>query len=211
MSENHFDTAAATWDENPVRRELVNAIAGGIRSHLSPTKPMRILDFGCGTGNLSVKLADVAGEIIAIDTSRGMTDEFTRKLAASPELREKITVRQMDFPEAELAGRGFDLICVSMVLHHIDDYSDILRKLVGCLTPGGKIAIADLFEEDGEFHQDMVVPHNGFDPQKLAEILQKCGCGENTFSEIYKLGKPVKNGTIREFPIFLLVAALPAN
>lgn len=207
MDTAHFDLAAAKWDENPARRELADAIAAGIRRYISVNPPARMLDFGCGTGNISIRLADVAGEVLAVDSSSGMTDEFSRKLEQLPELREKITVQHAEFPDLSLVGRGFDLICLSMVLHHVEDHAGLLKKLVGYLTPGGKIAIADIYAEDGQFHQDMTVPHNGFNPQDIVEILADANCGEITFREVHKLHKPVKDGTMRDFPIFLLIAS----
>ena len=62
-------------------------------------------------------------------------------------------------------GEGsFDLIYTLMVLHHVGDVETIIRKFRGLLNPGGYLAIADLYSEDGSFHGEGFSGHMGFDP-----------------------------------------------
>jgi predicted TPR repeat methyltransferase len=47
---SHFDQAAATWDDNPMRIALMRAVGEAILREARPTKNMDVLDYGCGTG-----------------------------------------------------------------------------------------------------------------------------------------------------------------
>jgi tRNA (cmo5U34)-methyltransferase len=96
----------------------------------------------------------------------------------------------------------FDLIYNQMVLHHVIDYKTVISTFFSLLNPGGYLAIADLYPEDGSFHGVGAKVHLGFDPEKLTEILKKAGFG----SIEYKTCFEVKRDTGIKYPVFLLVA-----
>jgi hypothetical protein len=56
----------------------------------------------------------------------------------------------------------------AMTLHHVPNVVAILADLGKMLAKGGWLAIADLQLEDGSFHADLKVPHNGFNPENKA-------------------------------------------
>lgn len=111
--------------------------------HLPPGAP-RILELGCGTGNLTLRLADrfpranitfvdAAPEMIAITTQRAAQ----RGVAAS--LR-PVTAR---FEELSFAPASFDLVVSCMSLHHVVDKATLYRSARGWLEPGGGFCFAD--------------------------------------------------------------------
>ena len=53
---SHFDQAAATWDDNPMRIALMKAVGEAILREARPTKNMDVLDYGCGTGLVGLYL-----------------------------------------------------------------------------------------------------------------------------------------------------------
>jgi ubiquinone/menaquinone biosynthesis C-methylase UbiE len=206
MTKSIFDEKAATWDDNPRRMALTRAIAKGIRENIPLTADMSMLDFGCGTGALSVQLAECVGSIHAVDASSGMIDELRRKLDGLPGPAAKIAPAVLTGPIEENLQGTWDLICTAMVLHHIDDTTGILRHFTGCLRPGGYLALADLYTEDGSFHGEEVVPHNGFDPQTLAGVLEEAGLVQTRITPALSFTKLTDSGPEREFSVFLLTA-----
>lgn len=201
MNKENFDKAAATWDENPHRMKLTEAIVNAIKTKVSLDKKMRVLEYGCGTGNISFALAGDVCEIVAADTSSGMIETLKGKLAANPDV--KITPVLL-LGENGLAEFGnFDLICTGMVMHHVEDIDSTLRLFASLLNPGGVVAIADLYAEDGSFHADMKVPHNGFDPDDLTGKMQAAGFENIRLDGAYIMPRPQEDGSIRNYPIFL--------
>lgn len=209
MTTNRFDEAASTWDENPVRMAVTKAIANGIQEAIPLTESMSMLDFGCGTGTLSVLLARRVGHIHAMDTSDGMIAEFKRKLADLPEISSQIQPCLLDGPLDQALEGTWDLVCSSMVLHHINDAVGTVRRLADLVGPGGYLALADLMPEDGSFHGAQAVPHNGFDPAALALVMREAGLDHAAWRKVTSFNKPIATGEMREYSIFLLTASRP--
>ena len=67
-----FDERAATWDDDPVKKERAAAVAAGIRAMVALSPDMRALEYGCGTGLLSFELRHELGSITLADRSEGM-------------------------------------------------------------------------------------------------------------------------------------------
>ena len=93
-----------------------------------------------------------------------------------------------------------------MVLHHIRDIGAILKKFFHLLTPGGILAIADLYSEDGSFHDGDTNVHPGFKPEKLTSILHQQGFNDTAVSPCFIIRKENSVKEIKEYPVFLLTA-----
>ena len=67
--------------------------------------------------------------------------------------------------------------------------------------------VCDLDKEDGTFHTDGTTDiHLGFDRAELQKQTEAAGFGEVTFSTPYVIRKEIKDGTEKEFPLFLMSA-----
>lgn len=55
-----FNRAALTWDANPGRMKMAADIGTAITARVELTPTMRVLDFGCGTGLLSLGMGQTA-------------------------------------------------------------------------------------------------------------------------------------------------------
>lgn len=195
---NRFDEAAATWDDNPRRRELSEAIAQAIRQAVALQKTWRVLEYGCGTATLGLLLAPHVREVVAADASAGMIEQVGRKLAQSPALN--VVPMLLDLSHQPAPAERFDLIITAMAMHHVEDIQLVLTRMGDMLTAGGWLAVADLCQEDGSFHQDIVVPHNGFAPEILAQIVTRCIPGTRCQWRI--IHTVAKND--RQYEVFLL-------
>jgi tRNA (cmo5U34)-methyltransferase len=108
--------------------------------------------------------------------------------------------------EKELFNAEFDLVITQMVLHHVKDVNGILHKFNMMLKPGGVLAIADLFPEDGSFHEEGFNGHKGFNPVKMACELSSLGFRNINHTTCFIIKRTLENGTIKEFPVFLITA-----
>jgi len=76
-----FDKEAAAWDENPARVRLADDVAAAISRQVPVNTAMDALDFGCGTGLLTLRLASLVRSITGVDSSQGMLDVLAVKVA----------------------------------------------------------------------------------------------------------------------------------
>src|SRR5512143_3146262 len=76
-----FDERAKDWDSDPKRAERANAVANAIRKTIRLSTSMNALEYGCGTGLLSFALQPDLGCITLADTSQGMLDVLSEKIA----------------------------------------------------------------------------------------------------------------------------------
>ena len=93
----------------------------------------RVLDLGCGAGQLAHYLATSgAAEVIGVDVSERML-ALARAGWAHPRVTyQRSAIEAVAFPSAR-----FDLVVSSLVLHYVDDYAGLIRRLAGWLAPGG--------------------------------------------------------------------------
>jgi ubiquinone/menaquinone biosynthesis C-methylase UbiE len=99
--------------------------------------PLRALDFGCGSGNLSRHLLALDLEVTAADVSPGFLD-LVRSRYPSQRLA---THLMKDGDLSGLEDGSFDLIATYSVLHHIPDYLAACAELARLCRPGGVIVI----------------------------------------------------------------------
>jgi tRNA (cmo5U34)-methyltransferase len=96
-------------------------------------KPKRIIDLGCGTGNLTREILDhfPDAEIHALDLSEEILDECKKRFPNAHD----ITYIKADFKHMNLEPNTYDLVMSSIAIHHIEDpfkiqlYEDVFRAL----------------------------------------------------------------------------------
>jgi hypothetical protein len=82
------------------------------------------------------------------------------------------------------------------------DVQAIFKTFHQLLNAGGYLAIADLYTEDGSFHEPGMQVHKGFNPDELAQQLNKLGFNAVQYQTCYTIER--KNGN--QYPVFLLTA-----
>jgi 2-polyprenyl-3-methyl-5-hydroxy-6-metoxy-1,4-benzoquinol methylase len=195
----HFDTAARDWDQRPMSQQLA-AVPERMLAQLPLQASDHVLDFGAGTGLLSVPIAPKVAQVTALDMSAAMLQVLNEKGLAN------ITTLQQDI-FAGLPGR-YHAVVSCMALHHVADTAALLRAFAAALHPGGRIALVDLYQEDGSFHGDNEakgVQHFGFAPEALQALAEQAGLMDIAFSDILRLQH--RNG--RAYPLFLMTGRKP--
>ena len=93
----------------------------------------RALDLGCGAGQLARHLATTgAAEVVGVDVSERML-----ALARAEWAHPRVTYRRAAVEEVAFPPARFDLVVSSLVLHYVDDYPGLVRRIAEWLTPGG--------------------------------------------------------------------------
>jgi tRNA (cmo5U34)-methyltransferase len=96
-------------------------------------KPQRILDLGCGTGNLTQRILDhfPDAQIDVLDLSEEILEESRKRFAN----KSKINYIQADFKNMNLSEVTYDLVMSSIAIHHVEDpfklklYKDVFYSL----------------------------------------------------------------------------------
>jgi 2-polyprenyl-3-methyl-5-hydroxy-6-metoxy-1,4-benzoquinol methylase len=209
MSNNsiaHFNQAASQWDTKPMRVVLAEAVAQSIAQHIALQPYMQAMDYGCGTGLVSLALAPQLGTVLGIDSASEMLKVMQDK--AQAQNLHNVQTQRLDLTQEQLPEQKFDLIFSSMTLHHIADTAHILNAFFQHLKPNGQIALADLDKEDGSFHPPDAqgVMHHGFERISLHAQAELVGFRHVEFNTAHSIHKAE---TQRDYPIFLMTARKP--
>ena len=94
---------------------------------------LRILDLGCGAGQLAHHLATHgATEVVGVDLSEKML-ELARSASAHP----NVTYRRGSIEDARFTEARFDLVVSALAFHYVEDYRGLIRRIASWLAPGG--------------------------------------------------------------------------
>jgi tRNA (cmo5U34)-methyltransferase len=201
---NEFDIKANEWDYNPMHWDRSVAIAKEIIKLIPLKKDMVALEYGAGTGILSFLLKDSLGEITMMDNSTEMVRIMAEKIKTKE--TKNLKALNFDLEHAEFNDGKFDLIFTQMVLHHVTDIDTIINKFSKLLTPGGYLAIADLYIEDGSFHGEGFKGHNGFDIKLLSDQIMNPGYEIFSLKKCFVINKKISDTITKQFDVFLLIA-----
>lgn len=208
-SVQRFNEIAAEWDEKPGRVAMARNVGASILDEIPVDESMEALEYGCGTGLITLMVAPHLRHVVAADNASGMLGALREKLRSSGV--PNVDPRQLDLSSEAWDGGRLDLIFSSMTMHHIEDVPALLRTFHDMLRPGGYIALADLDAEDGSFHGGDVpgVRHHGFDRARFGRWLEGAGFEAPHAVTAHRLTKETEDGSEREFTVFLITARRP--
>lgn len=157
-----FDQKARDYDE--WFKTKMGAFADKVETELAfslfkPNPGMRILDVGCGTGNFSIKLAEMGCKVIGIDISQKMLDQAkakTKDKGLDIEFQ-KMDVYHLDFPVEEFDG-VFSMAAFEFIQKPKQAYAEMYRVL----KKGGHLLIGtiNLDSKWGEFYLSKAMQEN---------------------------------------------------
>ncbi len=202
-SKRNFDIEAATWDEEPIRVQLAKDLFRAISEEIVLTPTMDALDFGCGTGLVTIQLSERVGHVTGVDSSQGMLDVLEHKIQSYP--IKNITPRRVDLDCGDVLDGLYDLVVSTMTLHHIREVMPLLEQFARVLKPGGHLCIADLDPEHGEFHgNNEGVFHLGFERCGLRDLLARAAFVDISDRSAAAVVKPDASGKMKTFAVFLV-------
>lgn len=145
------DRIAASYEKrhdeifNPREQARLGSLLADAKAAIETGRaPLRALDLGCGSGNLSGHLLRLGFEVTAADVSQSFLDLVARRHSGAPLLTHRLNGRDL----AGLADDAFDLIAIYSVLHHIPDYLGALAEAARVCALGGVIVIDHEQNED---------------------------------------------------------------
>ena len=163
-----FNHKAETFD-SPKNIFLANLVCQAVEKQIALLSDKEILDFGGGTGLLTLPLAKQAKSVTLVDISEKMLEQARLKA-------EQQDIKNIQFLEQDLLKnpleQEFDLIVVCRVLHHMPDLDAALSLFHQHLRKDGQLLIADFTKSEAN--------HHGFELTELEKQLI-----ENRFSSVH--------------------------
>ena len=189
-----WDEHAGGWDENPDVRTYADHAFTVLTKGIE-IDGARVLDFGCGTGLLTEKVAREASEVVALDPAAKMLDVLARKglenvTTVAGALTPGLIAREPAFETK------FDLIVASSVLAFVPDYSQTLRQLRGLLRPGGKLIQWDWLATPDS-------PDFGFTEPDIRDAMIAAGFDEPAITRPFEISR----GDDGPMPVLMAVAS----
>jgi SAM-dependent methyltransferase len=140
---NYWDAAASSFDDEPdhgLRAEHTrDAWARRLETWLPPG-PVDVLDIGCGTGSLSLLLAEAGHRVTGLDLAPRMVEQAQEKLAAA-DLTGRFLVGDAAVPPT--GEERFDVVLSRHLVWTLSDPEAALREWVGRLRPGGWLVLVE--------------------------------------------------------------------
>ncbi len=159
--------------QDPARLSLTNKIAKAMLNKTAPKGTELLLDYGTGTGLIALEFRPHVKKIVAVDSSEDMLAFLRKKLAAAAITG--IEPRAWSIGDDPQELPRFDIIIVSLTLHHVMDTARAAGVFYSLLNPGGIIAVADFDPDNGESHGPGMDVHPGFVRADLVEIFRNAG------------------------------------
>jgi SAM-dependent methyltransferase len=137
-----WDAEALTFDDAPdhglADPEVRAAWRELLLAHL-PAAPARLADLGCGTGTLSVLLAQEGYDVHGVDLSPAMI----QRARAKAEHVAGTTFAVGDASAPDLPTGSFDVVLCRHVLWALPDPAAGLRRWCDLLAPGGRLLLVE--------------------------------------------------------------------
>lgn len=123
--------AQQTWDPEAYAQTgaFVHGMAGGVVELLAPQPGERILDLGCGDGQLTMRLAATGAKVVGVDASPQMVAAAQSRGAEAVQGN----AESLPFPDQD-----FDAVFSNAVLHWVRDHDAMMGEVRRVLRPGGR-------------------------------------------------------------------------
>jgi acyl-CoA synthetase (AMP-forming)/AMP-acid ligase II/acyl carrier protein len=109
--------------------------------------PRRVLEIGCGTGLILLRVAEHCEEYVATDFSRIALDHVRGEIAKLPERYAHVALFEREATDMDGLGDAFDLVILNSVIQYFPSVSylrQVLRGAIGLTGPTGAVFVGDV-------------------------------------------------------------------
>jgi ubiquinone/menaquinone biosynthesis C-methylase UbiE len=151
-----WDRRVDSWGHEgvPGLDKVVDAIVSATEARPG----MAAIDLGCGSGQVSIPLAERGVHVTAVDVSPQMVQRLQER-AAEAEMAEAMTGVVCAIEDFSVPHASVDLVVSNYALHHLRDRDKqaVLRSAVDWLRPGGKLVVGDMMFGRGASARDRAI------------------------------------------------------
>ncbi|MPW36282.1 class I SAM-dependent methyltransferase [Vibrio sp. B1Z05] len=145
---HNWDDYATEWEANPATAQFSDLVFAELQA-LHSLKGANVLDFGCGTGLLSQKMAPLARSIVALDASEAMIEELDKKTLANVEPVVDYLTRGL-VAQHPAFRKQFDLVVASSVCGFVASFQETATIIHSLLDEQGIFVHWDWLSDDAE-------------------------------------------------------------
>lgn len=141
-----WDVLSPLYDffETIYNGKCFKGIAEEIKNHVG--KDDVVLECACGTGLLTLPMAQICKEIVATDYSDGMLKQTQKKIAGYP----NVTVQKASILDIPFEDNKFDVVVAANVIHLLDEPEKALAEMKRVCKPGGKLIIPTYINKENK-------------------------------------------------------------
>ncbi len=168
----YFDSIAKSW--NVIRSEYFEERLKYKILSITNIKDKIVADLGCGTGFVSLALANEAAIVFSVDSSTNMLKE----LSANTSKRDykNIYPIKSSLDNLALFDESLNAVFINMALHHIADAKKAIMEMYRVLKKDGVVIISDVMEHKGQWaREEMFDEWLGFSNEQMAKWLEEAG------------------------------------
>lgn len=141
---NIWDANAEFWNEKMAEGNLfhLSMVAPTAEKMLAIVPEQRIVEFACGNGQFSRRMAELGAEVYASDISPKLVDLAIERTQSHPEISDRIHFSVIDAAEPDdlnvLSGELFDSVVCNMAIMDMIEVQPLYIAASALLKPGGR-------------------------------------------------------------------------
>lgn len=143
---HNWDEFAAGWESDKTTTQFSDLVFQELLA-LNKLEAAKVIDFGCGTGLLSQRMAPLARNIVALDSSEAMIEELDKKLLDNVEPVVDELTRGLVAQHPAFRGQ-FDLVVASSVCGFLEDFQEAASIIHSLLDVDGVFVHWDWLAQD---------------------------------------------------------------
>ena len=154
-AQTHFDRWANSYDRSWLGELVFFPSLRACREEIihwqqqRGERPYRLLDVGCGTGNLLLTIAEdkQAEEVVGLDYSPEMVRRVEAKIIRSPHAK-RLRVMRGDAEKLPCEDSSLDAVTCCNSFHHYPHQAAVIHEFHRVLRPGGLLILIDGFRDN---------------------------------------------------------------
>ncbi len=196
---DHWDRRADTFDQEPehgIHSDAQHDRWLEVLREWTGEDPLRVLDVGCGTGVISLLLAELGHAVVGIDFAPGMLAEAQAKARRT---EDDVVFGRGDAEALPLPADAVELVTARHLVWTLPQPTAALAEWQRVLEPGGAVVLMEGYwdhdapwDEYVEIHEELPL-YDGRPPEELRDLLQQAGLEEVRY-------EPLMDATLRGGP-----------
>lgn len=132
----HFNSTAGDYDSS-FDGKFVKVMYEPLLEALKKNIDGKLLDVGCGTGNILCELVNGKRELFGIDLSENMVRECSKRMEGNAE------IKVADAEHMPYKDNFFDVLICNASFHHYPHPEEVLKEMKRVIKSGGKLFIGE--------------------------------------------------------------------